>query len=78
LLLILMLLSRNIHKHLKSVLNELYHRQQITISRSGLVEWYMMGLCTVLQNLICVSGFATCLYRICFSELCLVFSKLTF
>ena len=44
-LLTLMLLSRNIHKHLQSVLNELYssyHYQRITISRSGLVEWYMM------------------------------------
>ena len=40
-LLILTLLSWNIHKHLQPVLNELYssyHRWQITILKSGLVE----------------------------------------
>ena len=62
LLLILMLLSWNIHKHLQSVLNELYssyHQQWITISRSGLAEWYTMRLCTVLEDLISGSGFVT-------------------
>jgi hypothetical protein len=61
-LLILMLLSQNIHKHLQSVLNKLYssyHQQRITISRSGLVEWYIMRLCTALQGLISGSEFAT-------------------
>jgi hypothetical protein len=61
-LLILMLLSWDIRKHLHSVLNELYssyHRWRITILRSGLVEWVMMRLRTLLQDLISGSGFAT-------------------
>jgi hypothetical protein len=61
-LLILTLLSQNIHKHFQSVLNELYssyHRWRITILKSGLVEWCTVRLCTVLQDLISGSGFAT-------------------
>lgn len=61
-LLILTLLSWNIHKHLQPVLNELYssyHWWRITILKSGLVEWYTVQLCTVLQDLLSGSGFAT-------------------
>jgi hypothetical protein len=61
-LLLLMLLSWNIHKHLQSVLNN------CTVPTIGgkspswgqvWLEWVTMWLCTVLQDLISESGFAT-------------------